>query len=362
MRPVVLLRCRQAIEAVIRNEFPNDWHIDTSRHGPIVVIEGPRRWASDLDIAEIVRQHGAEYFVSESEFGRRLVSFSDWVDGIEDNLVDLARKYEVSGLELRPNGPKRTWGSHTLSFVSRLPRLASFGVIDHFLIDDSGVQSLKGLRRLSIETVCKNVIDFSCFPLLEDCTLIWRRRCESLFDRVSLKNLTLAWYKGSDLSAFRRLEGLRDLELIAGTLASLNGIELLTKLQSLALKQLRNLSNITHVSNARCLRRLSISWCSKVGDLSPLRALEDLEDLGLSSDKQIQSLHPVSRLPHLRSVRFPGTTNIVDGDILVLAHLPNLSDLGGFQNRKHYNFRRNFNDSGEELAAALRDQAKPSAQ
>jgi hypothetical protein len=63
--------------------------------------------------------------------------------------------------------------------------------------------------------------------------------------------------------------------------------------------------------------------------------MESLEKLAFDKCGDIDSLEPIALLSKLKVVSFTAETNIMDGDISYLDHLPELAGVF-FRNRKHY--------------------------
>jgi hypothetical protein len=97
----------------------------------------------------------------------------------------------------------------------------------------------------------------------------------------------------------------------------------------------------------RALEVLDIETCKKIGQLDQVSDLTHLKQLTFANCGDIASIKPIRNLKNLETVHFWESTNILDGDLLPLAELPNLKDVR-FKNRKHYSLRcEQFSPFGE---------------
>jgi hypothetical protein len=204
---------------------------------------------------------------------------------------------------------------------------------------------LTKLRALEITTYCSTEIRFSKFPLLEDCTLEWRPKAESIFDCKTLIKLLINRYKGKDIAPFTKLESLESLSILNAPLENLHGLGSLRKLRSLRLANLKRLKSLDGIEGLENLRELEIHTCLGIHSIDELGYLTQLRKLYLNNDGDIASLKPLNNLNELESVVFYESTNIIDGDLSPLLRQKHLSNVS-FQNRRHYSLRR------EEFGAA----------
>jgi Leucine-rich repeat (LRR) protein len=276
----------------------------------------------------------------EGKYGRRAVLTSDWSYQMAKDLKD----HGIVELELNM---AKGWRGNDLSFLSELPHLQSFEILDlrPSIQNIEPIHFLHELRKLGISTYCSTEIQFSAFPKLEDCSLEWgKRKAQSLFDCKSLKKLFVNRYKGNDIEPFTRLTELESLTIYTAPIVSLQGIERLQKLRRLSIALFRKLASLTGIQGLTQLEELEISTCRSFHSIVEVGYLTHLRKLILANCGDIDSFKPLEKLSNLEEVIFYESTNVIDGDLSQLMQLKKLSNVT-FQNRRHYSHRR------EEFAA-----------
>lgn len=108
-----------------------------------------------------------KYVIEEGRYGPRLVLTGTW----DEAIGQILRNRGIRELMLNY---ARGWTGNDLGFLPTLDFLEGLDVIHRTLKDDAAVQSLSRLRHLQLSTYCRNAIDFSQLPNLEDCALRWR--------------------------------------------------------------------------------------------------------------------------------------------------------------------------------------------
>jgi hypothetical protein len=243
------------------------------------------------------------------------------------------------------------WHGSDISFLRELPQLRAFTIIDLTIPSVQPIHFLHQLRHLKVITYCKTAIRFSEFPQLEDCSLEWRPKSESLFSCVTLKRLFVNRYRGKNVDMFSRLINLESLALLNAPLRNLLGLSSLQHLEHLRLGNLRQLASLNGIEGLPRLQELNINTCRHIGSIDQVGSLWQLRKLYLNNCAGIESFRPLENLKALESVIFWESTNIRDGDLSPLVHQKNLSNIS-FQNRRHYSHRReDFGAAyyGEEL-------------
>jgi Leucine-rich repeat (LRR) protein len=268
----------------------------------------------------------------QGRFGTRAVLNRPWCS----SFLPLLQEKEIAELELNDG---KGWHGESIEFIRKFPNLKALDIIDFRIQSVEPVHDLNQLRTLTILTYCKTRLQFSNFPFLEECSLEWRQGAESLFDSVQLKELFVNRYKGRDLRSFSKLHNLVSLILLGASIASLAGIEALTKLNRLRLGDLRRLQSLTGIENLTALERLNVGTCRKIGGIDQVARLSNLREFFLNNDGPIASLKPLDSISGLETVTFSESTNVLDGDLSPLARQPHLSRVS-FQNRRHYSHRR----------------------
>jgi hypothetical protein len=240
-------------------------------------------------------------------------------------------------VELELNSAKG-WSGNDLEFLCHLPELQMFEILDLGFRNVDPIHFLHELRRLEVSTYCRTEIRFPEFPMLEVCTLEWRPKAKSLFECVTLKDLFVNRYHGTDSSPFGNLTELNRLGILNSPLRDLHGFEPLRKLQHLRLNRMSRLASLSGIDKLVNLEHLDISGCRKIRSIEELRRCARLKRLFLNQNNEIESLRPLEELQSLEAVSFVGTTKIIDGDLAPLKGLANLKGIV-FMNRRHYSHK-----------------------
>jgi Leucine-rich repeat (LRR) protein len=275
--------------------------------------------------------------IENGEYGRRAVLHSHW----SDQLINYLAENNVVELELNQG---KGWRGSDISFLSSLPDLEAFEILDLNIRDVSPIHHLHKLRRLGVTTYCSTGIDFSAFPELESCGLEWRAKSASLFKCLTLTDLFVSRYRGRDVVPFTNLINLERLAILTAPIKTLHGLNSLTRLRYLRLGDLRRLISLEGIEGLASLERLEIGTCRHIGSIDQVSSLVNLKKLYLNNDGAIESLKPLSKLNGLEEVTFSETTNISDGDLSPLLQLEKLSSIS-FQNRRNYSHRRESFDA-----------------
>lgn len=271
------------------------------------------------------------FIIENGDYGPRAVLTSAWDHGTDKIL----NKKGVIELELNDS---KGWQRDDLSYLSLLPTLKAFTLIDLKIDSVENVHCLHNLLKLEIITYCKTKIDFSAFPVLEDCGLEWRPKASSIFKCKTLKRLFLNKYQGKDTNKFSELINLETVSLLNGPINSLVGLGNLINIKSLRLGNLSSLNSLKGISNLKNIEVLEIQKCKKISIIDEVRDLTNLKRIILSDIGEIESLNPLKRLLNLEEVLFYGDTKILDGDLSFLLGLKHLKNVA-FQNRNHYSHK-----------------------
>lgn len=278
--------------------------------------------------------------VEEGKYGPRLIVRSAW----QSEIAEYIHRHQIKELELNY---AKGWKRGNLSFLSSIPHLEAFKIIDWKINDISPIHYLNQLRTLEVSTYCKTEINFLSFPNLEKCSLQWRPKAKSLFKSKNLKRLFLNRYTGKDTASFSELVGLQSLSLANCPVRDLDGLKTLKHLSFLSLHRLTKLESISAVAELTNLKALEINVCRKVRSINGIVKLSQLRKLELNDNGDLDSLAGIEALQSLESFLFYGTTNIDDGDLSPLTKLKKLSKLS-FKDRKHYSHK--LSDFSYQLA------------
>jgi len=275
-----------------------------------------------------------KFNIEKGLYGKKMVV----CDAFTEDMASYCAKNKIAGLEL--NWAKGFKGDD-LSFLKNLHFLKSFTICDYNIKDISPIHHLENLRQLDISTYCKTPLDFAAFDRLEELSLFWRPGIKSLSKCNNLRRLFLYKYNPptKDLSEIAKLTNLRALSLKIPTIFSIGDVAAMEKLESLGIYGATKLTDIAGLGKLKNLKELNIDCCKKINDFDTIMNLQDLEHLSLSNDGPIKSLAPVAKLKKLKDLYFIESTNIKNGDLSCLKELPGLTKIS-FQNRKHYNLKR----------------------
>jgi len=264
----------------------------------------------------------------KGEFGERLVLHQEW----KDEYIGYMQDHKISELNVNY---ARGFKGDTLDFLQDLPFLTGLLLIVYNIPDTSVIHNLRRLRALNIGTRDTTHLDFTQFPLLEDCFMNWRTKSESIFHCTALKRLHIDKYSGKNTDGFGSLSALKELYFSGGPVADLTGLIPLQGLEKLGLYHLRSLSSLQGIQSLMRLEELKIETCRKINQIDEVQDLKNLRRLTIANCGDIASLRPIDGLSRLERLYFYESTNILDGDLSSLTRLKNLSDVR-FKNRKHY--------------------------
>lgn len=122
--------------------------------------------------------------------------------------------------------------------------------------------------------------DFSRLPNLRRLQIPYTKKNTSIFQLPKLSTLCLTDYNEQDMEKLQAFVGVQDLKMSMSTLNSLKGIELMPFLQKLTLEYCLRLKDISPMSKLQNLKELTVLDCNTIeqieSTLSKLTALERL--------------------------------------------------------------------------------------
>lgn len=269
--------------------------------------------------------------IEKGEYGNRATLTGGW----EVGFAELFHKHMIVELEVNQG---KGWSGQSLHFLSLMPHLLSFSILDLGIKNIEHIHMLKQLRNLEITTYCNTPIDFSVFAHLERCSLEWRKGAESVFNVGTLKKLFLNAPPLTDCLRLQRLGNLEDLAILNAPLATMRGIGVLSGLSKLRLGNLKKLTDPSEIAELLRLEELEVDSCSGFGSIEFASALRSLRVLVLDNVGPVSSFSPLKSTNRLDTLIFAESTNVLDGDLSFLLHR-NLKSIA-FQNRRHYSHRR----------------------
>ena len=256
----------------------------------------------------------------------------------------------IVGLVLSPS---QRFEETNLDFLKDYAFVERCDVVDSFvrIRDITGIQHLTHVRRLHLHWRDKTILDFTRFPRLEACTLTWQPGVKTVLQCRTLSDLNLHNYRGRDLTGLSELDRLEKLELVGGSMTSLQGIEKLKKLRELELHYVTKLGSLRGIRVLSELKLLYVSHCKRIGRIDEVAHLKNLQVLHLWDNGEIASLQPIAGLTKLRQCTLAGETTVMDGDMRPLVRTPPLENTG-FPNRRHYSHRHEYTDDGKDILIA----------
>jgi len=288
-------------------------------------------------LAEFEMYRPGELRISESPFGPELAIDRAWSSQLtslcEDKKIMSLVLLRLSKIE-RPN----------LDFLTDVPWLKQFTLLDQAIDDIEGIHHLRELRSIGMSDYSKKPIDFSRFPHLQKCYIEFVKGRSSVGSCTSLERLSLQHYSFKDLSPLSALSRLEKLWFSQGSLGNISDIGAFPRLTDLSLMLLRNLRDISPLSTLKHIERLNLQKSKGFNQLDSLATLSSLRTLSIVDCGEIESLTPLEDCRNLEELHFGGDTTIVDGDLSVLTRLPNLKEVL-FRTRRSYNLR------GEDIPA-----------
>jgi hypothetical protein len=274
-----------------------------------------------------------DFVVEEGPFGPQIVITGVW----EPHIGRLMRAQSIRGLVLNY---ARGWKGSSLQFLRDTPFLEAIQIINWELDDDlSPLESLHNLRSLRLACNSDYKLRFMNLSKLEICSISWSHASDSLWECQGLQILYLKDFPRTRTDELSTLSNLKELVLTDANVSDLGGIGALARLERLGLQGLLKLKSLAGIEGLTNLLELEISECPAVPRLDSLRSLLRLQKLVLSNDGPIETLQPLHGLSELDWLVFPGTTEILDGDLNVLLRLPNLKTVA-FKDRQHYTHTR----------------------
>lgn len=286
---------------------------------------------------------GLPFILEDGLYGPRVTVTGTWTPQIAEYM----RREGVHELCLNH---ARGWSGTTLDFLTTVPDLIAFTILDFTIKDVTPIHRLTTLRALELSTYCNTAINFHRFPELEGCNFYWRGGSESLFDSSKLRRLFLHRYSGSSSAPFARLQVLEELSVANSDLREIKYITGLKKLKFLGLYNLKKLTSLGGLEQIVQVEALEVNGCKAISRIDELAALVHLRRLQLNDNGAIASLSPLRSTVDLEEVLFYESTNITDGDLTSLTALPRLRHIS-FQNRRHYSHKReNFPFAGRAPA------------
>ena len=211
------------------------------------------------------------------------------------------------------------------------------------------VESLSNLRGLRLNSP-KGGVNFSCFPNLEEFIGDWHRGNSGIGDCTELRTLRVWGFRSTEpgLSALASCTRLERLWLVRPGIDSIEGVECLEDLRYLNLAYAPKIKSLTSLAAPTVdLRELRLQNMKGISDYSPLASIRRLRRLIISKCAPMENLSWTKGMDYLDSIAFV-ETKVLNGDLSPLLSLPLLRYVGA-GNKKHYSH------TDEELNALLHE-------
>jgi hypothetical protein len=220
--------------------------------------------------------------------------------------------------------------------LGEFPALRRLNITNRTRENLSGLEALTRLRGLSVDSDVPFTIDLRYWPNVRDLCFLWNGDFENVNQAQELQSLKVFNWKSKTLLPIKGAAQLVGLEILGGSLQTLEGLASSQSLKALTLVRLPKLQDFSELEKLQHVQSLRIDTCKKLRDLDPIAAMVNLESLSIDNVGSVRSLKPLLRLKKLRSLNFTESTNIEDGETSVIKQLGLMNY--AFRNRKHYNF------------------------
>lgn len=188
--------------------------------------------------------------------------------------------------------------------------------------------------------------DFRPFEVLEEVGQIWFRTTVWREDMSSLRRLSLTSYKpvSRDLSELPNAPQLASLSLFRPSIDRLGGLARYGSLRSLSIDSAPQLYDVSELRSMVSIAELGIEKCRKVQGL--VNAIEGLalRKLACVDSAALPTISFINRMPDLESFVFMGA-DVDDGNMCPLISHPSLTHFA-FTRKKH------FSHSEDDIRAA----------
>jgi hypothetical protein len=168
------------------------------------------------------------------------------------------------------------------------------------------LRRFKSLTRLTLSGKLTD-LDIVCFPKLTD--------------------LSLCYFPNLELKPLFEHKSLIALKIQHGSIITIPGPKLTSKLQKLNLWKVKGLDHLNWLGSLTSLRRLELGGLSNIQSLPELAKLKQLSYIQLDQLKSLSSLAPIAKLPALARLHVVGMNQIPMEDYLALANSSFLTEV-----------------------------------
>ncbi|TWU17554.1 hypothetical protein Pla52o_51100 [Novipirellula galeiformis] len=232
-----------------------------------------------------------------------------------------------------------------LEFLRDFPNITAVAISYGKGIDLAGLQYLKGLQYLTLDTY-KGPPDLGQFSKLRTLSAEWSPQLSPDERNEQLENLTLFKYKcpRSDLSCLPVVPSLKHLELNLSAITSLEGVERQRHVQSLHFYRFAKLTRIADITSLSggSLQLVKFELCKKIEDIDQLGQLESVKKMTLDRCADIKDLEFLRGCSQLEEFVILDT-KILSGDLRPLLDLPKLRYFCTSDKRHHSHSKAEIN-------------------
>ena len=272
------------------------------------------------------------YHEKNYDYGKGLV-LKKW----DESILEYIDKNKIESIFINIS---RGWdGGSDFSFLSGLTTIKELSTIVGRSKNLSSIEKMLALESMDLTANGKEFVDFTELQNLKKCFISWWPKAVSILELSSLEELYIDNLKFKDYSNFKINSNLTKLTIGNSNIDNLNFLKELQDLTVLNFFNCRKITDFSMIGSCPKLKRIDLSGCY-LKDLSFIKQLKDLEVLLIADIGDIDSLEVVSSLKKLKAIWFAGKTNVLDGDLTPLTHLPLLS-MVNFNNRRHYTHKLN---------------------
>ncbi|MFV0344934.1 MAG: hypothetical protein ACK5IQ_01575 [Bacteroidales bacterium] len=208
------------------------------------------------------------------------------------------------------------------------PNVSKLGIVNVNNFEDvTFFYEFSKVRSLNLYFEPTQSFDFTKFPYLEEVSLFYTKKFESIFLINDIEKLSIVNYRGKSFEAFTKLRKLKELVIRQSSVKNLDGIEYIKNIKTLEISHNRVIDNIEALKDNLTLKTITISSCPKLNNIELLGSIINLEVLVLENIKEMDNLNFLTKLTKLKSFRLVGKTNIIDGNLKWLLTKKNLTEL-----------------------------------
>ena len=158
---------------------------------------------------------------------------------------------------------------------------------------------------------------------------------ENALDVKGIDFLDTLYIFESSISSLEKWEGgsrLKKLDIsLCNSLTDISALSILLSIETLVLSSNKSLLDLKGLEDLKSLKELYLSDCDNLSDVSPLRSLTSLETLNLNSNKSLRDLKGLEGLNSLKELYLSSCDNL--SDVSPLRSLTSLEMLNLYDNK-----------------------------